>query len=89
LFAEPSRTANAYSEHGHYGLFYGTGGNLLGAQGELGILGSMPLFSQEFLTRSRRYRSCWNTLDHWMGHSHYDSLFLTSEYTSYLPCRYD
>lgn len=38
LFAEPSRTANAYSEHGHYGLFYGIGGNLLGAQGAYEML---------------------------------------------------
>ena len=32
LFAEPTRVANAYSEHGHYGVIYGTGANLLGAQ---------------------------------------------------------
>ena len=32
LFAEPTRVINAYSEHGHYGLVYGTGANLLGAQ---------------------------------------------------------
>jgi Amt family ammonium transporter len=41
LFAEPSRVANAYSAHGHYGLVYGTGANLLGAQvvGVLWIIG--------------------------------------------------
>ena len=32
LFAEPTRVANAYSDHGNYGLVYGTGANLLGAQ---------------------------------------------------------
>ena len=32
LFAEPTRVVNAYSDHGHYGLVYGTGANLLGAQ---------------------------------------------------------
>jgi Amt family ammonium transporter len=32
LFAEPSRVINAYGEHGNYGLVYGTGANLLGAQ---------------------------------------------------------
>ena len=32
LFAEPTRVANAYSAHGNYGLVYGTGANLLGAQ---------------------------------------------------------
>jgi Amt family ammonium transporter len=37
LFAEPTRVAQAYSEHGHYGLVYGTGANLLGAQ-VVGIL---------------------------------------------------
>ncbi|KAL3790613.1 hypothetical protein ACHAWO_005284 [Cyclotella atomus] len=41
LFAEPGRTANAYSAHGNYGLVYGTGANLLGAQvvGLLWIIG--------------------------------------------------
>jgi len=41
LFAEPSRVANAYSEHGNYGLFYGTGAKLLGAQvvGVLWVIG--------------------------------------------------
>lgn len=41
LFAEPSRVANAYSDHGNYGLFYGTGANLLGAQvvGVLWVIG--------------------------------------------------
>jgi Amt family ammonium transporter len=32
FFAEPERVIKAYGEHGHYGLFYGTGANLLGAQ---------------------------------------------------------
>ena len=32
LFVEPSRVINAYGEHGNYGLVYGTGANLLGAQ---------------------------------------------------------
>jgi len=41
LFAEPSRVANAYSDHGNYGLLYGAGGNLLGAQvvGVLWVIG--------------------------------------------------
>ena len=37
LFAEPTRVINAYSEHGNYGVVYGTGANLLGAQ-VVGIL---------------------------------------------------
>jgi hypothetical protein len=50
LFAEPSRVANAYSDHGHYGLFYGTGGNLLGAQvvGILWIIGWVTLITTPY-----------------------------------------
>lgn len=37
LFAEPTRVVQAYGEHGNYGLVYGTGANLLGAQA-VGVL---------------------------------------------------